>query len=130
MTEFTEIMEQASRMCKTHGACSRCPLHGVSPSSISCAFDYLPGANFDDVERRIRAWAAEHPDRPTYPSWEEGWKQLFPEAFSTPCPGAYGKKYRITKCTSSRCGACKKRAMPAEIAGRLGIEPLAPKEDV
>lgn len=62
MAEFTEVMEQARRMCNAHGACSRCPLYGVSPSSISCAFDYLPGANFDEVERKIRAWAEKHPE--------------------------------------------------------------------
>lgn len=68
----------------------------------------------------------EHPE-PVYPSWEEGWKQLFPESSGTPCPANYGKKYRNICCVNVLCVNCKQRPMPAEIAEKLGIKPVAPE---
>ena len=61
MIEFTEIMEQAKRMCKAHSSCSQCALYHVHAGG-GCAFDYLYSVSFDEVERKIRAWAAKHPD--------------------------------------------------------------------
>ena len=56
--------------------------------------------------------------------WEEGWKQIFPDALYTPCPGNYGKKYKNTSCASVSCERCRERPIPAEIAKKLGIKPV------
>lgn len=61
MAEFTDIMEQAKRMCETHKNCSRCVLYWVHNNG-GCAFDYLLHVNFDEIERRIRTWTEKHPN--------------------------------------------------------------------
>lgn len=70
MAEFTDIMEQAVRICKARNTCWRCPLYGLNSNRMRCAFDYLPDVNFDEVERKIRALAGEHPDedKPSCPA--------------------------------------------------------------
>lgn len=69
MAEFTDVMEQAKRICKAHIPCTRCALYQVHIGG-NCAFDNLLSENFDDVERRIRAWAEKHPDgdKPEHPA--------------------------------------------------------------
>ena len=62
MAEFTDVMEQARRMCKAHRSCERCALYRVHTGG-GCAFDYLSGGiSFDEVEYKIGAWAEKHPD--------------------------------------------------------------------
>ncbi len=70
MAEFTDIMEQARRMCKAQLNCSRCALYRVHTGG-GCAFDYLHGGvSFDEVELKIHAWAKKHPDedKPSCPA--------------------------------------------------------------
>ena len=72
-------------------------------------------------------WAAEHPE-PVYPNWEEGWRQIFPDAKYTPCPGNFGIKYIVPDCAYRVCTDCKSSPMPAEVAEKLGIKPIAPEK--
>ena len=74
-------------------------------------------------------WAAEHPE-PVYPSWEDGWRQIFPEALGTPCPANYGKKHRNNCCSNVLCVNCIQRPMPAEVAEKLGIKPITKEHAV
>lgn len=121
MAEFTEVMKQAQRMCLAIRYCQECPAWddeegcGVSP-------DHTPINGFNGIEQRVTAWAENHPE-PVYPSWEDGWKQIFPEAVDTPCPAMYGEQYKNAACAEVLCVNCMKRPMPAEIAERLGIHP-------
>lgn len=126
MSEFTDVMEQAKRMCKafSDGHCSECPIGNAKV--LECGITVMSEMDCEEVERRVMQWANDHPE-PVYPSWEEGWRQLFPEAFSTPCPVICGKKYRIAGCPNHRCDTCKKRVMPAEVAEKLGIKPKEAK---
>ena len=62
MGEFTEVMRQAKRMCETQKNCLLCPLCRLPEGDGECALDYLLYVDFDEMERKISAWAKEHPD--------------------------------------------------------------------
>lgn len=128
MAEFTEVMRQAKRLCAAHGSmCSmrNCPLDSGEACRLLPDHD---GEDFSELERIIMDWAAEHPE-PVYPSWEEGWRQLFPETCHVPCPDNFGPEYRVPECIrSAPCTACKSRPMPADVAEKLGIKPIAPEK--
>lgn len=127
MSEFTEIMRQARRMCETFcDACSKCPIGNAK--ALECGITATSEMDCKEVERRVMQWAAEHPE-PVYPSWEEGWKQLFPNGIDTPCPSEYDAKYGHD-CLKLSCLNCKRRPMPAEVAEKLGIKPVAPEKPV
>ena len=133
MAEFTETMRQAKRLCAAHyGMCStnNCPLD----SGEACRLNIDPdGEDYNELERIIMDWAADHPE-PVYPTWKEGWKQLFPEADIRRafCPEVFGDKYRCDWCYDDNddCDECLERPMPAEIAEKLGIKPIAPEKPV
>lgn len=127
MAEFTETMRQAKRMCSAHGGiCSYrcCPLANGETCRLNVEFD---GEDYNELERIIMGWAAKHPE-PVYPSWEEGWKQLFPEADIRRafCPEVFGDKYRCDWCQeyNDNCDECLERPIPAEVAEKLGIKPI------
>ena len=131
MAEFTDVMRQARRMCETFcdANCSKCPIGNAK--ALECGITPTSEMDCKEVERRVMQWAAEHPE-PVYPSWKEGWKQLFPEADirHTLCPEVFGDKY---KCDWRHddidiCDECLKRPMPAEVAEKLGIKPIAPEK--
>lgn len=131
MSEFTEIMRQAKRMCSVHGGiCSYrcCPLANGETCRLNVELD---GEDYNELERIIMDWAAKHPE-PVYPSWGEGWKQLFPEADirRTLCPEVFGDKYRCDWCydDNDSCDECVERPMPAEVAEKLGIKPTTTKD--
>lgn len=133
MSEFTEIMRQAKRLCAAHDStCStnNCPLDSGEACRLSVDLD---GEDYNELERIIMDWAAEHPE-PVYPSWAEGWRQIFPEADirRALCPEVFGDKYRCDWCYDDNddCDECLERPMPAEIAEKLGIKPIAPEKPV
>jgi hypothetical protein len=123
MAEFKDVHRNMVRMCDAMRAedngCAPCPLDGICAKFITLSEDAIA-----TIERVVTQWAAEHPD-PVYPSWEEGWKQLFPETKSIPCLSAFG----INECSGfNSCIKCKKQPMPAEVAKKLGIKPIAPEK--
>lgn len=130
MAEFTEIMRQAKRLCAAHGGmCSmrNCPLDSGEACRLNVDLD---GENYNELECIIMDLAAEHPE-PVYPSWEEGWKQLFPDADikRTFCPEIFGDRYKCDWCyddndDNDNCDECLERPMPAEVAEKLGIKPI------
>lgn len=131
MSEFSEIMRQAKRMCTAHGGmcgARNCPLDNGETCRLLPDYD---GEDYNELERIIMDWAKEHPD-PAYPSWEEGWKQLFPDADirRTLCPEVFGDKYKCDWChdDNDNCDECLERPMPAEVAEKLGIKPIAPEK--
>lgn len=122
MAEFVEVMRQARRLCEEQqhmDCCVRCPMQGKEGCMVTADAENI---DYVEAERKIMGWAAEHPE-PVYPSWEEGWKQLFPKSVDTPCPADYGKKYQNICCSNVLCVNCKQRPMPAEVAEKLGIKP-------
>ena len=123
MAEFKDVHRNMVRMCEAMRAedngCAPCPLDGICAKFITLSEDAIA-----TIERVVTQWAAEHPE-PVYPSWEDAWKQIFPNGIDVPCPSEYDAKYGID-CFKFSCKSCKKRPIPAEIAGKLGIRP---KED-
>lgn len=129
MAEFTDVMRQAKRMCAVNGGmcgARNCPLDNGETCRLLPDYD---GEDYNELERIIMDWAAEHPE-PVYPSWEEGWRQLFPDADirRTLCPEVFGDKYKCDWChdDNDNCDECLERPMPAEVAEKLGIKPIAP----
>lgn len=135
MAEFTEIMRQAKRLCAAHGSTcttNNCPLDGGEACRLNIDLD---GEDYNELERIIMDWAAEHPE-PVYPTWKDGWKQLFPEADIKRvfCPEIFGDKYKCVWChgwscdDNYSCDECLERPIPADIAEKLGIKPTTTKE--
>ena len=78
MAEFTEVMRQAKRMCAAYGGMCKirnCPM--VDGESCRFAED-KEDVDYNEVERIIMAWAAEHP-APRYPTWREWDTTTFPD---------------------------------------------------
>ena len=126
MAEFKDVHRNMVRMCDAMRAedngCAPCPLDGICAKFITLSEDAIA-----TIERVVTQWAAEHPE-PVYPSWEEGWRQLFPDAKYTPCPNNFGIKYIVPDCAYRACTDCKSSPMPAEVAEKLGIKPIAPEK--
>lgn len=121
MAEFVEVMRQARRLCAAHGGDythSDCPLDNGAACRINVNLD---GEDYNELERIIMDWAKENPEI-VYPSWEDAWKQIFPNGIDVPCPSEYDAKYGID-CFKFSCKSCKKRPIPAEIVWKLGIRP-------
>lgn len=124
MAEFVEVMKQARRLCAAHGGmCNyrNCPLDNGETCRILPDHD---GEDYNDLERIIMDWAAEHPE-PVYPSWYEYQQQTFPGLKSRwICPLTVGVPCQCKSVTSVQaCTKCRNSPIPAEIAEKLGIRP-------
>ena len=139
MAEFTEIMRQAKRLCAAHySMCdsSNCPLDNEEEDACRLLPDH-DGEDYNELERIIMDWAKEHPE-PVYPSWEAAWRRLFPDADIERvfCPEIFGDKYKCDWCQgwscddNYSCDECLERPIPAEVAEKLGIKPIAPEKPV
>jgi hypothetical protein len=79
-----------------------------------------------EAEAIIMAWAAKHPDT-SYPTWQVWWELNFPNAAHrrSPCPRYFMTEERIQPiCDKVNCQECASRRIPADIAVKLGIEPV------
>lgn len=120
MAEFAEVMKQLKRMCKETVYCLYCPL---MVGDDECLFlnktDYIC-KNAEEIEKGIMDWAASHPE-PVYPSWEDAWNSLFPDAGDVPCPNQWFGE----DCPKVLdCSECLGRPMSKEVAEKLGIKPI------
>lgn len=131
MAEFQEVCRQALRMAKSTNTKEGLPmkyigLYITTDGEVPAEHGYI-AVSPEKIERDIMEWAAAHPE-PRYPSWADGWKQLFPEATLTdtlysaaPCPRHFIQR-SLDKCDS--CKDCLNEPMPEEVARKLGIKPL------
>jgi len=107
MADFVQTMKDWRRMCqymeKLHpdDSCCGCPLEGYGCPAI---YEDNNHVDYDDVEKNVTTWAAEHPV--VYPTWEE-W-------LSDKYNLAYNDDFRL---------AMSREPIPADIAQKLGIEP-------
>ena len=114
MAEFVETMRKLREMCNAQTNCKNCTmLIGGMECGASLGSPNLPAG---EVERRIVQWEAA---KPKYPSWNEVWKQVFPEATCVPCPVF---DFGAGECVTS-CAECREHPIPPEIAEKLGIKP-------
>lgn len=122
MSEFTDVMEQAKRMCKAFGDghCSECPIGHAN--ALECEITVTSGMDCGEVERRVMQWAAEHPE-PVYPTWDEWQNSVFPDAEIDITPCTFGSRDRLNCFLEKKCSTCKEQQIPADIAEKLGIKP-------
>ena len=114
MTEFQEVMRQGQRMCKRFKTCGHCPIYDAK---LPCPFIDVTNDKNDVIERIIMGWATEHPE-PRYPTWKEWQEATFPEARNQLCINHFAS----AECKG--CAACRSKPIPADIAQKLGIQPI------
>ena len=120
MSSFDNTMREWRRMCKSFrsqpNGCTGCPL-----SHVQC-FHELPFSWPDNIEEIVMQWASEHPG-PVYPTWGE-W--LVKQGIMTVVPSIRHEEDGVFVYTPL---ATIRDRIPADIAQKLGLEPLEPKED-
>ena len=114
MTEFQEVMRQGQRMCKRFKTRGHCPIYDAK---LPCPFIDVTNDKNDVIERIIMGWATEHPE-PRYPTWKEWQEATFPEARNQLCINHFAS----AECKG--CAACRSKPIPADIAQKLGIQPI------
>lgn len=119
MAEFVQTMKDWRRMCqhmeKMGGdrSCDICQLGGCN-----AIYEEDGSTDYANVEEKVAAWAAEHPE-PQYPTWGE-W---FAEQGEL---SANWKDLRVVSCSGKFSGGIIGvfyNEIPADIAQKLGIEP-------
>lgn len=122
MSEFTDVMEQARRMCKAFGDghCSECPVGDAN--ALECGITVTSEMDCKDVERRVMQWATKHPE-PVYPTWDEWQNSVFPDAEIDITPCTFGSRDRLNCFLNKKCSTCKEQQIPTDIAKKLGIKP-------
>lgn len=122
MSEFTEVMRQAKRMCESFsdGHCSECPIGDAN--ALECGITVTSEMDCKEVERRVMQWAAKHPE-PVYPTWDEWQNSVFPDAEIDITPCTFGSRDRLNCFLEKTCSTCKEQQIPADIAEKLGIKP-------
>lgn len=134
MAEFQEVCRQALRMAKTMNAETGYPmdylgLYITTDGEVPAELGRV-AVTPEKIERDIMEWAAAYPE-PKYPSWNEAWEQLFPNAYHSahacdvcsPCIKHFLPPERV-KCSGVRCVDCLDEPIPADIAEKLGVKPL------
>lgn len=123
MAEFTEVMRQVKRMCDATVSekCHECTLW--RPETESCSlYGDDDGVDYADMERRVMAWAAEHPAQ-RYPTWREWQERMFQYRDRNISPCEFDVSSRFN-CKWKSCGQCMDEPIPADIAEKLGIRPI------
>lgn len=123
MSEFTDVMRQARRMCEAQEDCESCPLWNTA--NFFCKLDTTCYSDDSAIENIVMKWAAEHPE-PVYPTWREWQNSTFMDAHTPIRPCEFGSKRRF-KCDGKTCYECKLEPIPADIAEKLGIKPKEAK---
>lgn len=128
MAEFEEVMRQARRMCEEQqniDCCVRCPIN-KNGCMVAADAEYV---DYADAEQEIMHWAAEHPET-VYPTWSEWYGKNFPDAYYNNkriCPKIFGDGKNCYRETD--CDRCRNGRIPADIAKKLGIKPIAGGKD-
>ena len=113
MAEFSEVMKQFDRMCKSNPGCIDCPLSKPAPYPDDCSVRVFIN-DPERIESTIMQWAAEHPE-PVYPTW---WEYLVKERILVP-----RENYTEYDLWNLLISQLKNTPIPADIAQKLGIEP-------
>lgn len=126
MAEFVDVMKTAMRMCESIDKCGDCPL--MDASTELCYLDKCPkeynDKDFIRHEAAIMKWASEHPEV-RYPTWREWQRDHFRDAESTIRPCMY-INYTNAHCRDYKdCADCANQPIPADVAKKLGIQPIA-----
>lgn len=129
MAEFQDVMKQAKRMCEAQNDCEECPI-GANLDCVCVIGDLIEMMDAKKIESIVMDWAKKNPE-PVYPTWTDGWKQVFPNGSGVPCPADLDLRYKpdggCSLCAS--CEVCKDRPIPADLAEKLGIKPIGGSND-
>jgi len=124
MAEFQKVIAEWKRLCKSrlHLGCSGCPVN----NGVYCRIGNKPFD--DDFEYEILKWAAANPE-PRYPTWREWHHTTFPDVRDCermalfPC--AFDQRLIVeVGCPPNHCDACRNKRIAADIAKKLGVEPI------
>ena len=118
MAEFREVMKQWRRFCKSHSNCGECEFDGKG----ICGEAHLSDVPYSDMELRIMAWAAEHPE-PVYPLWGE-WLVSIGAARRVPAGIHFQLANGDIIDPPYEIAVNFYDHIPADIAEKLGIEPI------
>ena len=125
MAEFVDVMKTARRMCKSIDDCADCPIY--DSLSRYCKLSrplFSSDSDFAKCEAAIMEWGAENPEL-RYPTWREWQRNHFPDAANTMRPCVY-ISYTDARCRDYKdCGDCQSQPIPADVARKLGIKPIA-----
>ena len=130
MAEFSEVMKQVKRMCGSI-SCDNCIL--PRSSDEMCIWEDAPAKltneEIAEIEAKTLKWAAENPEV-RYPTWREWHSTNFPdfEDYITPCNFISKESVERSmrkKCADLACHQCINLPIPADIARKLGIQPIA-----
>ena len=125
MSEFTDIMRQARRMCNTQEDCESCPIW--NPDEFFCKIDTTCHSDDSVIENIVMQWAKEHPET-VYPTWREWQNNTFKDAHKLITPCTFGSRDRF-KCEGKTCYyVCMDQQIPADIAKKLGIKIITEDE--
>lgn len=122
MSDFVQTVKDWRRMCDSMnkhggGCCINCPLCGFSCGGV---FEMPENTNWQLLQEKIAAWAAENPE-PVYPTWREWLNDI----------GVVGVEYTTRIYTTANKGLVQYvstmpsfyRPIPADIAEKLGLKP-------
>lgn len=125
MAEFVDVLKMARRMCKNVDACDDCPIYDSLRRYCKLSRPlFSSDSNFAKCEAAIMEWGAENPEL-RYPTWREWQRDHFPDASNTMRPCVY-ISYTDARCRDYKdCGDCQSQPIPADIARKLGIQPIA-----
>lgn len=62
MAEFSEVIREHGRMCKSYANCKGCPLHEWNDCGNLCE---MSDDMIDQFEQIVMGWSKEHPEQPT-----------------------------------------------------------------
>lgn len=123
MAEFVDVMKTARRMCKSIDDCADCPLTDL------CYFDkYLKEYDGSLIQQEavIMKWDAENPEL-RYPTWREWQREHFRDAaiMIRPCEFMSDADARCFDYMGAHCCSdCANQPIPADVAKKLGIQPI------
>lgn len=127
MAEFIQVIKQAKRICNIYGTdevqCKGCPLNRHNGCRIfyncfDCDDTYLI-----KIEKHVMDWAKENPET-VYPSWKEWHRNMFPNSDISILPCWFMPSNPAMCNTLENCERCRSQPIPAEIAKKLGINPI------
>lgn len=123
MSEFTDVMRQARRMCKAKEDCESCPLWNTA--NFFCKLDTTCYSDDSAIENIVMQWAAEHPET-VYPTWREWQDSTFKDVHISIRPCEFGSRNRFD-CDKKTYYECKWEPIPADIAEKPEIKPKEAK---
>ena len=115
MAEFQEVIQQNKRMCQSI-RCYKCDIYRLCGEDLSKCQQFINN-NPKKAEEVIMSWAAEHPE-PVYPTFAEWLCSIGVTISDRPFPAPNIPVYVF------QVNAKMFEPIPADIAQKLGIEPL------